>query len=68
MDRSTHPSGESDEHQFRVVIQLDAQPVPAGLIFIELFRKEFVIHPRDAVHWNLRPFEIDRASHRKPGQ
>ena len=33
------------QHQFCLIVQLDAEPVPADLIIAKLMRKPFVIHP-----------------------
>ncbi len=38
-----------EEHEFGAVVELDAEPVPAGLIGSELFGEPFVIHPCGAV-------------------
>src|SRR5262245_47072363 len=35
----------SIEHQIDAIIQLDAEPIPAGFPFRELVSSEFVIHP-----------------------
>src|SRR3990170_5849406 len=33
------------EHQLDIVIELDAEPIPADLIFRQLVAAEFMIHP-----------------------
>src|SRR6266403_4446478 len=51
-----------EEHLLRVVIKLEAQPVPASLFGLKLVREEFMVHPTGAAHFPSLVTEIDRAS------
>jgi len=38
----------NEEHQLRLVFELDAEPVPTRLIRAELVSEKFVIHPGES--------------------
>src|SRR6266436_5935882 len=47
------------EHHLRVVLELEAQPVPAGLAGFELMREEFMVHPTYAAYFKFLVTELD---------
>src|SRR5260370_25121404 len=50
-----------EQHQFAVVLELDAHPVPSHLIGLELVREKFMVHPRRACHLKLSAAQLDFA-------
>src|SRR6266436_284104 len=50
-----------EQHQFAVVLELDAHPVPSHLIGLELVREKFMVHPRRAYHLKLSAAQLDFA-------
>ena len=53
------------EHQLRIVRELQAQPVPASLVGLELVREEFMVHPTGAAHFKFLLAQFDRTGSRK---
>src|SRR6267143_1510432 len=53
------------EHHLRMVLKLQAQPVPAGLAGFELMRKEFMVHPTYAAYFKFVVTEIDDTGSRQ---
>ncbi len=47
------------EHHLCVVLELEAQPVPAGLAGFELMREEFMVHPTYAAYFKFLVTELD---------
>src|ERR1700674_1436254 len=47
------------EHHLRVVLELEAQPVPAGLAGFELMREEFMVHQTCAAYLKFLVTELD---------
>src|SRR5258705_281779 len=43
-------SPDLEEHQLRLVFKLNAEPVPPGLLRVQLVREKFMIHPGKAGH------------------
>src|SRR5216684_7313610 len=50
-----------EQHQFAVVMELDAHPVPAHLVGFELVREKFMVHPGRACNWKLTAAQLDFA-------
>src|SRR5215469_3148049 len=46
------------KHEFRIVFELDAHPVPADLRASQLVRKEFMIHPTGSA--DGKGFSVER--------
>src|SRR4029077_17179719 len=57
-----------EQHQFVVVLELDAYPVPTHLVGLELVREKFMVHPGRASNWNLSAAQLDFALGIQPRQ
>ena len=51
-----------EQHQLPAVFELDAEPVPTNLRWIELLGKPFVVHPGGSGHGISRALQLN-ASH-----
>ncbi len=47
------------EHHFRLVIELEAQPIPAGLVGFKLMGEEFMVHPTGTGYFHFPITELD---------
>ena len=56
------------KHQFSLVVQLNAEPVPARLIAPELLAKPLVVHPRRALHPMGLSSGFERSGHAQSGK
>jgi len=50
-----------EQHQLRPVVELQAEPIPAGLVRLQLMREKLVIHPTQAVNPVRLAIDRDRA-------
>src|SRR5258708_40235400 len=48
-----------EQHQFAVVLELDAHPVPSHLIGLEVVREKFMVHPSRASHFEILASKLD---------
>src|SRR6267142_6746642 len=59
-------SPDLEEHQLRLVSKLNAEPVPPGLLRVQLVREKFMIHPGKAGHSVLFSLQLNRSAGREP--
>src|ERR1019366_2395825 len=50
-------TSQPEEHDFRAIVQLQAEPIPSGLIRFELMREKLMIHPTGAL--DRESFAVD---------
>src|SRR5262245_23593268 len=55
-----------EQHQLAPVVKLNAEPVPAHLVSLELMREPLVIHPGGPADSVESAFELHLAGYRKP--
>src|SRR5439155_24640787 len=53
------------ERQLGIVCELQAHPVPASLVGLELVREQFMVHPTGAAHSKFLLAQFDRTGSRK---
>ena len=56
------------EHQFRAVLELEAEPIPADLVGFELMSEEFVIHPGETRNFEAFTVYFEGSGGRQAGQ
>ena len=56
------------EHHFPSILQLQAEPVPAYLIFSQLIGSELLVHPAFTLHLEGLPIHRETALGHKPGE